>query len=82
MITPRNTGNVSNDPTTIENLMFKQMKLLGQKAKYETLHDIGKAVDSGKTYSEFVKDLQNVGLQGDNDVGLENGMTVQLIFGN
>ena len=73
MITPRNTSNVSNDPTTIENLMFKQMKLLGHKAKYETLHDIGKAVDSGKTYSEFVKDLQNAGLRGDNDIGLENG---------
>ncbi len=73
MTTPRNTGNVSNDPTTIENLMFKQMKLLGHKAKYETLHDIGIAVDSGKTYSEFVKDLQNAGLRGDNDIGLVNG---------
>ena len=73
MTTPRNTGNVSNDPTTVENLMFKQMKLLGQKGKYETLHDIGKAVDSGKTYSEFIQDLQKAGHRGDNDIGTANG---------
>ena len=72
-ITPRNTGNVSNDPTTIENLMIKQGMLMGQKGKYETLDSIGKAVESGKTYSEFIQDLQNAGMRGDNDVGLVNG---------
>ena len=71
--TPRNTGNVSNDPTTIENLMFQQGKLMGQKGKYETLDSIGKAVESGKTYSEFIQGLQNAGLRGDNDIGLVNG---------
>jgi len=73
LTTPRNSGNVSNDPTAIEGLMFNQMKLMGHRAKYETLHDIGLAVESGKTYSDFVKDLQNAGLRGDNDIGLENG---------
>ena len=71
--TPRNTGNVSNDPTTIENLMFQQGKLMGQKGKYETLDNIGRAVESGKTYSEFIQDLQNAGFRGDGDVGLVNG---------
>jgi hypothetical protein len=71
--TPRNTGNVSNDPTTIENLMIKQGMLMGQKGKYETLDSIGKAVESGKTYSEFIQDLQNAGMRGDNDIGLVNG---------
>ena len=73
LTTPRNSGNVSNEPTAIEGLMFNQMKLMGHRAKYETLHDIGLAVESGKTYSQFVKDLQNAGLRGDNDIGLENG---------
>jgi len=71
--TPRNTGNVSTDPTTIENLMIKQGILMGQKGKYETLDTMGKAVESGKTYSEFIQDLQQVGHRGDNDVGLVNG---------
>tara|TARA_R110002050_G_scaffold286318_1_gene436688 strand:+ start:6671 stop:9154 length:2484 start_codon:yes stop_codon:yes gene_type:complete len=71
--TPRNTGNVSNDPTTIENLMIKQGVLMGQKGKYETLDTMSKAVESGKTYSEFIQDLQKVGHRGDNDVGLVNG---------
>jgi len=73
MTTPRNTGNVSNDPTTVENLMFKQGKLIGQKGKYETLDSIGKAVENGKSYSEFIQDLQNAGHRGDNDIGLVNG---------
>ena len=71
--TPRNTGNVSNDPTTIENLMIKQGVLLGQKGKYETLDTMAKQIESGKTYSEFIQDLQQVGYRGDNDVGLVNG---------
>ncbi len=71
--TPRNTGNVSNDPTTIENLMFQQGKLMGQKGKYETLDSIGKAVENGKTYSEYIQDLQNAGFRGDNDISLVNG---------
>jgi len=71
--TPRNTGNVSNDPTTIENLMIKQGVLLGQKGKYETLDTMAKEIESGKTYSEFIQDLQQVGYRGDNDVGLVNG---------
>jgi len=71
--TPRNTGNISNDPTTIENLMIKQGILMGQKGKYETLDTMGKSVENGKTYSEFIQDLQKVGHRGDNDVGLVRG---------
>jgi len=71
--TTRNTGNVSNDPTTIENLMIKQGVLMGQKGKYETLDTMGKAVENGKTYSEFIQDLQQAGFRGDNDIGLVNG---------
>ena len=75
-ITPRNTGNVSNDSTTIENLMIKQGVLIGQKGKYETLDTIAKAVENGKTYSEFINDLQNAGYRGDNDVGLVRGKSL------
>ena len=71
--TPRNTGNVSNDPTTIENLMIKQGVLIGQKGKYETLDTMAKAVENGKTYSEFIQDLQQAGFRGDNDVSLVRG---------
>ena len=34
---------------------------------------MGKAVENGKTYSEFIQDLQQVNHRGDNDVGLVNG---------
>ena len=71
---PRNVNNVSLSPTAIEELTFKYGKLLGQKGKYQTLNDMKtNYIEKGKSYSDFIFDLQNAGLRGDNDVGLVNG---------
>ncbi len=71
---PRNVDNVSLSPTAIEELTFKYGKLLGQKGKYQTLNDMKtNYIEKGKSYSDFIFDLQNAGLRGDNDVGLVNG---------
>ena len=57
--TPRNSGNVSNDPLALERLPIKIASLGNQLAQYQQLDTMSNYIKNNKTYSDFYFDLQN-----------------------